>query len=301
MDPMLVKWQEGFRKYQPGVEFENRSLSTAHAIPALYFNIADIGLMGREVAPLENLAFRRMFKYDPMAVAVATGSYNVPLQTFAFAILVHKDNPLARISFEQLAGIFGCGPGRNIRTWDQLGLTGTYVHKPIHVFGYATGSNLASFFELKVFKANVSGGPTLPQGARWNCDLKEYENVYDANDKVQIDSGDLMMRDLGQDPYGIAYCGIASKTAQVKTLAVSEQPDGPFVEMTRATIMDRTYPLTRSMYIYLNRAPGKPLDPKLKEFLTYVLSREGQQSITGQQVFFPLTAQAAQRELKKLQ
>ena len=299
MDRMLVTWEEGFRKYQPGVQFENRSVSTAHAIPALYFNLADIGLMGREIAPLENLAFRRMFKYDPTELAVATGSYNVPLETFAFAVLVHKDNPLARLSFDQLAAIFGCGPDRNIRTWGQVGLAGGYAHQPIHVYGYATGSNLASFFELKVFKANVSGGPTLPQGARWNCDLKEYSNVYDAHDKVQTDSGDLMMHDLGQDPYGIAYCGIASKTGQVKTLAVSEKQAGPFVEMTRATIMDRSYPLTRSMYIYLNRAPGKPLDLKLKEFFTYLLSREGQQSITGQEVFYPLTAEAAQRDSRK--
>ncbi|MBV9444209.1 MAG: substrate-binding domain-containing protein [Acidobacteriaceae bacterium] len=301
MDPILVRWEEGFRKYQPRVQFENRSLSTAHAIAALYFNVADIGLMGREIAPLENLAFRRMFKYDPTELAVATGSYNVPFQTFAFAILVHKDNPLTQITFDQLAGIFGCRSGRNIRTWDQLGLRGIYAHKPIHVYGYATGSNLASFFELKVFKANASGGPTLPEGARWNCDLREYSNVYDARDKVQTDSGDLMMRDLGQDPYGIAYCGIASKTALVKTLAVSEKPDGPFVEMKRATIMDRSYPLTRSMYIYVNRAPGKPLDPKLKEFLTYILSRQGQESMTGQEVFYPLTAKAAQRELKKIE
>ena len=301
MDPMLTKWEDGFRTYQPEVQFENRSLSTAHAIAALYFDVADLGLMGREIAPLENLAFRRMFKYDPTEIAVATGSYNVPLQTFAFAILVHKNNPLTRISFDQLAGIFGCGPGRNIRTWDQLGLTGEYAHKSIHTYGYATGTNLASFFELKVFHSNLGGGPTLPEGARWNCDLKEYSNVYDANDKVQTDSGDLMMRDLGRDPYGIAYCGIASKTAQVKTLAVAATSSGPFVDMSRATIVDRSYPLTRSLYIYINRQPGKPLDPKLNEFLTYVLSREGQKAITGQEVFFPLTAAAVSAQRKKLQ
>jgi phosphate transport system substrate-binding protein len=300
MDPMLTKWEKGFRIFQPSVQFENRSLSTAHAIAALYFDVADIGLMGREIAPLENLAFRRMFKYDPTEIAVATGSFNVPLQTFAFAILVQKDNPLTQITFDQLAAIFGCGSSRNIRKWGQLGLKGAWVDKPIHVYGYATGTNLASFFELKVFKSNLSGGPTLPAGTRWNCDLRQYSNVYDANDKVRTDSGDLMMRDLGQDPYGIAYCGIANKTPQVNALAVAANASGPFVEISRSTVMDRSYPLTRSVYIYLNRKPGTPLDPKIKEFMTYVLSRDGQQSVAGQDVFFPLTASEAENQLKKI-
>src|SRR6267378_1052456 len=116
MAAMLKNWEEGFVKYQPDIRFEDPLTSTAHGLPALYFDLADLGLMGREILPIENLAFRRMFKYDPLEIAVATGSYNVPYQSFAFAIFVHKDNPLSKLTLQQLAAIYGCGPGRDVRT-----------------------------------------------------------------------------------------------------------------------------------------------------------------------------------------
>lgn len=301
MEVMLKNWEEGFRRVQPDVRFEDPMTSTAHGVPALYFDTADLGLVGREILPIENLAFRRMFKYDPLEITVATGSYNVPYQSFAFAIFVNKDNPLARITLPQLAGVYGCGPGRNIRTWGQLGLTGAWADKPIHVYGYTTGSNLAVFFEWKVLNSPTAGGPTLPEGVRWNCDLKEYANTYDASDQPVTQSDELMLKDLGQDPYGIAYAGIAKKTPQVKTLALAAREGAPFVELSLATVADRSYPLTRSIYFYLNRAPGKPIDPKVKEFLRFILSREGQQSVTRQQVFLPLTVDAVREQRKKLE
>jgi phosphate transport system substrate-binding protein len=301
MDPMMKNWEEGFSKYHPDIRFDRDLKSTAHGLPALYFDLTDLALMGREIAPLENLAFRRMFKYDPLAITVATGSYDVPYQTFTLAIFVHKDNPLSKMTLPQLAAVFGCGTGRDIRTWGQLGLTGDWADKPIHVLGYPTGNNIASFFELKVLNSPSSGGPTLPQGVRWNCDMKEYSNIYDEHDRPVTSSDELMMRDLGQDPYAIAYSGVAKKTPQVKTLALAAKAGAPFVEMSPETVANRTYPLTRSLYIYINRAPGKPLDPRVKEFLRYVLSREGQQSVTKQHVFLPLTEEVVREQLKKLE
>lgn len=301
MDVMMKNWEEGFRGYHPDIRFDDDLKSTAHGIPALYFDLADLALMGREIAPLENLAFRRMFKYDPLEITVATGSYNVPYQTFAFAILVHKNNPLTGLTLPQLAAVFGCGAGRNIRKWGQLGLTGDWADKPIHVLGYPTGNNLASFFELKVLNSPPSGGPTLPQGVRWNCDMKEYSNKYDEHDRPVISADELIMQDLGHDPYGIAYSGIAKKTPQVKALALAAKEGAPFVQMSLETVADRSYPLTRSLYIYINRAPGKPMDPRVKEFLRYVLSREGQQSVSRQHVFLPLTVEVVHEQLKKLE
>lgn len=301
MDAMMKDWEEGFRKYHPDIRFDDDLKTTAHGLPGLYFDLADLALMGREIAPLENLAFRRMFKYDPLEITVATGSYDIPYQTCAFAIFVHKDNPLSGLTLPQLAAVFGCGAGRNIRKWGQLGLTGDWADKPIHVLGYPTGNNLASFFELKVLNSPPSGGPTLPQGVRWNCEMKEYSNIYDEHDRPVTSSDELMMQDLGQDPYGIAYSGIAKKTMQVKALALAAKEGAPFVEMSIETVANRSYPLTRSLYIYINRAPGKPVDPRVKEFLRYVLSREGQQSITRQHVFLPLTVEVVRQQLQKLE
>jgi phosphate transport system substrate-binding protein len=130
--------------------------------------------------------------------------------------------------------------------------------------------------------------------------LKEYANTYDENDRPVTQSDELMLRDLGQDPYGIAYAGIIKKTPQVKALALATREGAPFVEMSLETVANHSYPLTRSIYVYMNRAPGKPADPKVKEFLRYVLSSEGQQTVTKQPVFLPLNADAAREQLKKL-
>jgi phosphate transport system substrate-binding protein len=298
---MLTNWEQEFHKYQPNIVFHDNLTSTVHGIPALVFDVADIGLLGREIAPLEDLAFRRMFKYEPTEIATATGSFDTQYEAFAIGVFVNKENPISRLTLPQLALIFGCGPGRNVRTWGQLGLTGEWSDKPIHVFGYPTGNNIAAFFELKVLQAPPSGGPTLPNGARWNCDLKEYSNTYDANDKPVIASDAFMMQDLGKDKYAIAYSGIHEKTAQVKALALAAKDGAPYIPFTLETVVNRTYPLGRSMYLYLNRAPGKPLDPKIAEFLRFILSRQGQESVAKQSVFLPLTATAVGEQLKKLQ
>ncbi len=297
---MLKDWENGFHAYQPKVVFQNDLTSTVHAIPALVFNLADLGLMGREIAPLENLSFRRMFKYDPLGITTATGSFDTPYQAFALGVFVNKANPLSRLTLKQVAAIFGCGPGRNIRTWGQLGLTGEWANKPIHVFGYPTANNIASFFELKVLDSPASGGPTLPHGVRWNCDLKEYSNTYNKNDRPQISSDAFMMQDLGTDPYAIAYSGIAEQTPQVKALALAANGSTTYIPFTRETVMTRTYPLTRSMYVYLNRAPGRPIDPAVAEFLRFILSRQGEESVMQQNIFLPLTTVAVNKERDKI-
>jgi phosphate transport system substrate-binding protein len=298
---MLTNWEQEFHKFQPNIAFHDKLTSTVHGIPALVFDVADIGLLGREIAPLEDLSFRRMFKYEPLEITTATGSFDTQYEAFAIGVFVNKENPLSRITLPQLAAIFGCGSGKNIRRWGQLGLTDEWADKPIHVFGYPTGNNIAAFFELKVLQAPPSGGPTLPNGARWNCDLKEYANTYDANDKPVIASDTFMMQDLGKDKYAIAYSGIHEKTAQVKTLALAAKDGAPYIPFTLENVGNRTYPLGRSMYLYLNRSPGKPLDPKIAEFLRFILSRQGQESVAKQSVFLPLTAAVVSEQLKKLQ
>lgn len=303
---MLANWERAFAKVQPGITFENNLTSTVHGIPALVFGLADIALLGREIAPLENLAFRRMFRYDPLEIATATGSFDTPYQAFALGVFVNRDNPLSQLTLPQVATIFGCGPGRNARTWGQLGLKGKWANQRIHVLGYPSGNNIAAFFELKVLDAAAdsltkAGGPTLPSGARWNCELKEFANTYDANDRPVISSDAFMMRTLAADPYAIAYSGIAEMTPEVKPLALAARPGSPYVPFTRETVADRSYPLTRTMYAYVNKAPGKRLDPKVAEFLRFVLSREGQNAVAQQKVFLPLTTGAVEEQRKKLE
>jgi phosphate transport system substrate-binding protein len=102
------------------------------------------------------------------------------------------------------------------------------------------------------------------------------------------------------DPGGIAFCGFGHQAPQVKALAIAEREGGPFIELSKASVSNRTYPLTRTVYIYINQASGRPVDVNVREFLRYVVSREGQHDVTKQDIYLPLTAGAAREQLRKL-
>jgi phosphate transport system substrate-binding protein len=294
METVLKFWEDGFRRSHPGVRFEDKMLGTANALAGLYLETADIAVMGREIIPMESIAFRRAFRYDPTEIAVATASFNVPLETFAFAIFVHKDNPIARLTLPQLARVFGCGArtesGCPAHSWAELGATGRWAKRPVHLYGYETNTGLGYFFEQKVL-----GGKH-----RWNCDLREYANINTTDGRVSANAGDLMVRDLANDPDGIAFCGFGHKTAQVKALALAADERGPYIELTKPKVANRSYPLTRTVYFYINRTPGKPVNPVVREFLRYVLSHEGQADVARQEIYLPLTPAMVLKERSKL-
>ncbi|MGH9644771.1 MAG: hypothetical protein ACRD3Q_20400, partial [Terriglobales bacterium] len=75
----------------------------------------------------------------------------------------------------------------------------------------------------------------------------------------------------------------------------------PYIQPTKDSYQDRTYPLTRSIYVYFNRIPGQPLDPKLKEFLKYILSSEGQQQVVNFGRYLPLPPDVVREQLKKIE
>jgi phosphate transport system substrate-binding protein len=297
-------WEEGFGKFHPEVKFEDHLKTSEAAIPGLYTHVADIGLLGRQIMWDELLAYQREFNGPPMEITVCTGSFNA--ETFALGVFVHKDNPISQLTMEQLDGIFGAersggwnglvwdtsvarGPEKNIRTWGQLGLKGEWADKPIHVYGYNLNYHFVDEFNKKVFHG----------GKKWNERLREYANYRNSEGRM-IDSHEQFLADLGKDPYGIAY-GLMDLTPQTKAVALAVKEGGPYVELNLDNVQNRTYPLIRDIYFYLNREKGKPTDPKLKEFLRYILSREGQEAVMRDGKFLPLTAEAVREQLKKLE
>jgi phosphate transport system substrate-binding protein len=307
-DSMLGKYlEEGFRKYHPEVTFQNNLKSTFIAMAGLYTHQADLAPMGRKPTWDELQAYQRVFGAPPLEIAMAGGSYNVAGWTFALNAFVHKDNPIGKLTLAQLDGIFGSerdggwvdnrwdpsaarGPDKNIRTWGQLGLTGEWADKPIRVYAY----NLNYHFP-RDFAENVMGG-----GYRWNEKLKEYSNQALPDGSALISAGKLLISEVSKDPYGITYTGILYRTPDVKPLALATSPAGPYVAATLETVQDRSYPLARLVYYYLNQAPGQKVDPLQREFLRYVLSREGQDAVQRDGKYLPLTAEVARAQLKKL-
>src|SRR5258706_10752341 len=302
MAALMKRWESGFRKFHPGVRFEQWLKGADSGMYGLEMRTADMALMGRPINPYERYGvYERAWVY-PVEIEVATGSFNRPHKSPAYTIFVHKDNPLAKLTVKQLDRIFGAeraggwnaltwdlsaarSKADNIRTWGQLGLTGEWASKPIHVYGPPNlGAGTTTYFQSRVM-----GG-----GEIFNEDLREYA------DRPR------MIADLAGDRYGIAYTAQGYGTPGVKVVAIGEKDAGPFVAPTRASVSNRRYPLSRPVYIYYaidneKTEIAKPrVDPKVREFLRYVLSPQGQQAVAAEGVYLPLTRSVIDEQLKKL-
>jgi phosphate transport system substrate-binding protein len=302
MAALLKLWQAGFKRQQPDVQFADDLTSSASGMYGLDMRTADLALMGRPIFPYERYGvYERSWVY-PAQIEVATGSATVLHKSPAYAIFVHKDNPLAKLTVRELDAIFGAerGGGWNaltwdtsvartskgdIRTWGQLGLTGEWATRPIHPYGQpGLGAGAITYFQARVF-----GGAET-----WNEGLREYA------DRSQ------MLADLSHDPLGIAYAPIAYATADVKALPLAETSAGPFVALSAASVADRSYPLHRPVYLYYtmddrNTELTPTLgDPRVKEFIRYILSRQGQQDVTQEGSYLPLPAAVGQAQRQKL-
>ena len=289
---LLQSWEEEFRKYQPDVQFENHLRGNASAIGGLYTGAADIALMGREIWPTEIDGFEQVFGHKPARVAVMTGSVDVPNHDFALVIFVHKDNPLARLTLAQVDAIFGADHRRsskNIRTWGELGLGGDWATKPIHAYGYQLRRDFSYFFEQSA----------LAGSKKWNCDLKEIADGQTPDGVV--DAGQRILDELAKDRYGIAISSLAYKNAETKPLPLAGSSGGEYYAASRETVMRKQYPLTRTPFMYFDRAPGQPLDPKIKEFISYILSQQGQSQVLRDGHYLPLLPESAEAGRKTLQ
>jgi phosphate transport system substrate-binding protein len=311
---VLERWEAAFRQVQPLVRFDDKLPTSDAAIPALVTGAADLAPDGGEPIITETLSFYETFGYNLTSVTVASGAYDVEGRSNGIVVYVNKDNPISKLTMKQLDGIFGAertgglagfkwtlagGRGRDgdIRTWGQLGRTGAWADKPIQTYGHAP-SGTTRFFQLKV----------LHNSDKWNPNYREYvetgSKMIGDDDPAQRGGLHHMLADeLAHDKYGIAWTVVpqARNVEGIKPLALAAREGDPYVVASRASFESRTYPLVRSIYIYLNRAPKTALDPKLKEFLRFVLSRDGQAIVAQDGNYLPRPPSLAREQLAKLE
>ena len=290
---LVRAWEHGFQHFQPDVRFENHLVGTAAAIGALYTGRGDLALMGREIWPPEIAAFKEVYGYPPTGIDVVTGSFDVRNRDYALVVFVHRGNPIRGLTLAQLRAIFTVPEGPDahaVRTWGDLGLTGSWADRPIHRYGLPLSRGFARFFEQRVF-----GGAEL-----WQPSLREFADL-SGSKGGDTDGGQRMLDAMAGDPDSIGYAGLLYRNPEVRPVALAERAGEPYVVPSRESVMDHSYPLTRLVTMFFNRPPGKAVDPKLREFLRYVLSRQGQQAVLRDGGgYLPLLAPAAARELEKL-
>lgn len=291
---LVRAWERDFKRYQPGVRFKNHLVGTAAAIGSLYTGRGDLALMGREIWPPEIAAFEEVYGYPPTGVDVVTGSLDVPNRDYALVVFVNRDNPIRGLTLGQLRAIFSVEHGpdaHEIRTWGELGQTGAWRARPIHLYGLALSRGFARYFEQRVFHGDRLWRPTL----------REFHDRQRQTGGA-VAGGQRLLDALARDPDGIGYSGLLYHNAHVRPLALASRAGGPYVLPTRANVMDHRYPLTRLVAIYFNKPPGKPLTPRLREFLRFVLSRRGQQDVLRYgHGYLPMLAPFAARQRRKLQ
>jgi phosphate transport system substrate-binding protein len=271
MNNLMTLWAETFRKYYPNVKVQVEGKGSSTAPPALIAGTAQFGPMSRTMRSTEIDQFEQRYGYKPTEIKT---SYD------ALAVYVHKDNPIKELSLAQVEAIFGKSRKRgfksNVTTWGQLGLTGEWADKPIGLYGRNSASGTYGFFKEVVLK---------------NGDYK---------DTVKEQPGSAsVVQGVTEDRYAIGYSGAGYRTSGVRAVPLAELPAGPYFAGSYEEVTSGKYPLSRFLYVYANKAPGKPLDPLPLEFLKLMLSKEGQEVVV-KDGYMPLTAALAKEELAKV-
>jgi len=304
--PLGGWWKEAFAKYQPGIKLVYNLQTAANAISCLYEDHGDIGV-DHEPLFYDDLANLRLKGFLPSGISVVTGAYDVIGWQNTLAIIVNAANPITGISMQQLDGIFGSqraggwvrtswqpdlarGPEGDIREWGQMGLKDSWAHRSIDTFGFSLRYATAVEFSDDVLKASD----------KWNDNLLAFGNYQRSDGSTYLES-DQIVDHVAHDSGGIGYIRFHEGLPKtVKVLAVAKNPGGPYVPLTMDSERERTYPLWGQQSFWVEAKPGKPLDPKLYEFIRFVLSRQGQALVQKDGKYLPLSASIAAEQMSRL-
>jgi phosphate transport system substrate-binding protein len=267
LNNLMTLWTEGFRKHYPNVNIQVEGKGSSTAPPALIEGTAQLGPMSREMKKEEVAAFEAKFGYKPTKIGVALDS---------LAVYVHKDNPLNELSLTQVDAIFSKtrkqGAAQDVSTWGQLGLKDSLASLPISLYGRNSASGTYGYFKEHALKKG------------------DYKDTV----KEQPGSASVVLG-VTEDKAGMGYSGIGYKTSGVKALALANKDGEAAYEPSYENVLSGKYPLGRMLYVYVAKEPNKPLPPVVKEFLTYVLSKEGQEVVV-KDGYLPLTAAVADKQ-----
>ena len=261
LNNVMTLWAEGFKKTYPNVNVQVEGKGSSTAPPALIAGTSQLGPMSRPMKSSEIDEFEKKFGYKPTAVPVAID---------ALAVFVNKDNPIKGLTLKQVDGMFSStrkSGGKEVTTWGDVGVTGNLASKPVSLYGRNSASGTYGFFKDEA----------LAKGD-FKTTVKEQPGSSGVVQGVTTDLG------------AVGYSGIGYKTSGVRAVPLG-QKEGNFIEATYENAVSGVYPLARYLYVYVNKKPGKPLDPLTLEFLEFALSKQGQE-IVIKDGYFPLTKEA---------
>ncbi|VAW59201.1 Phosphate ABC transporter, periplasmic phosphate-binding protein PstS (TC 3.A.1.7.1) [hydrothermal vent metagenome] len=268
---LMTLWAESFKRFYPNVNIQIQAAGSSTAPPALTEATSTLGPMSRKMKDREVAAFEDRYGYKPVAIPVAID---------ALAVYVNKDNPIIGMAIADIDAIFSstrkCGAKKDIKQWGELGLTGNWKNRDIQIFGRNSVSGTYGYFKKK----------GLCKG-----DYKNSVNEQPGSASV--------VQAVSSSINSIGYSGIGYKTSGVRALPLTKKAGRAFIEATPDNAVSGKYPLSRFLYVYVNKHPNKPLAPLEKEFIKMVLSQQGQQVVI-KDGYIPLPGKVVKKYLSKL-
>ncbi len=245
---LMTLWAEEFKREYPNVSIQIQAAGSSTAPPALTEGTSNVGPMSREMKDSELAAFEKKYGYKPTAIPVAID---------ALAVYVHKDNPIEGMTIAQADAVFSatrkCGYNEDITDWSQLGVDGL---GSIQLYGRNSVSGTYGYFK---------------ENALCDGDFKNSVNEQPGSASV--------VQGVTKSVNGIGYSGIGYKTSGVRLVPLAKEAGQPFVPATLETAADGSFPLSRFLWVYVNKAPNGEMSPIDREFMTMVLSKVGQEVV----------------------
>jgi len=261
LNNLMTLWAEGFRAVYPNVNIQIEGKGSSTAPPALIEGTAQLGPMSRAMKGSEIDAFEKKYGYKPLEIKVSID---------ALAVYTHKDNPIKSLSLQEVDAIFSSTykmGGQPITAWGQVGLTGDFSARAISLFGRNSASGTYGFFK------DVALG-----GGDYSVRVKEQPG------------SSAVVQGVASDIYAMGYSGIGYKTSGVNAIAIAAKPGAEAFAPNPENCLSGDYPLARFLFIYVNKDPQKPMDKLTKEFLSFVLSRQGQEVVV-KDGYFPMPSE----------
>ena len=285
LSAQLLLWEGEYRNLHPEVRFENTLHGASAVMAGLYNGVADVALMGREIWPVETMAYQWVYQQPAFGVIVATAGLHAPGQLFTPVVIVNAKNPVDSILLSQLDAIYGSdhrAAPANIRTWGELGVKGAWADKPIHPYGFGGEDALGVYFRHDVLRSDFKPNPDT--------------HLLSDHNGGSVSAADRIAQAVATDPYAIGYTSLPQgSTTKVLTI---ESPSP--VQPSDETLSNHQYALTRSVWVYFHRVPDKPLDPKVDGFVRFLLSAKAQALVRPSDELLPLTPELGQKQLEKL-
>ncbi|HJX58075.1 MAG TPA: phosphate ABC transporter substrate-binding protein PstS family protein [Thiobacillus sp.] len=271
LNNLMTLWAESYKRLYPNVNIQIQGAGSSTAPPALIQGASNFGPMSRTMKDEEIVAFEKKHGYKPTAVPVAID---------ALAVYVNKDNPVPGLSLPQVDAIFSstrkCGGAKEIGTWGDVGMTGDWANRPVALYGRNSVSGTYGYFKKNALcKGDFSKRVAEQPGSA---------------SVVQSVSGQIG---------AIGYSGIGYRTSGVRPLALAKKDGQPFVDATAENALNKSYPLSRVLYVYVNKRPNQPLQPLEREFFKMVLSKQGQEVVI-KDGFVPMPAGMVNKALSDL-